>query len=234
MANLSFKIRPNIIQGANLSAQHSSDKDVFIEYNNYYPAGHNVSAYRIEAQLALTNVTVNDDLSIDFDFAGIEKVRAYSRFSTAPVGYTVTKTLYRGDGTIAWKSTDDIAASFESGHVTVTKGTPKHYHVPANGTISIPEIKAFGWHCTGVVADQCDVYVGGSVSNIIPTYKPNGIYTGSWKSVQELALSNFVYQNRWIDVGTEQVATKGQSNKGHTRRFQADAWKQEGTFKGGQ
>lgn len=232
MANLRFKIRPNIIQGSDLSAVQSSDNDVFIEYNNFYPAGHNVSAYRIEAKLALSNVTVNDDLSIDFDYGGIQSVRAYSRFSTAPVGYNINKTLYKGDGTIAWQHSDDIAASFDSGYVIVATQPTQHYHIPPNGEITIPEIKAFHWLSSAVVSDECDVFVGGTVTNVIPTYKPNGIRkNGEWKSVQELKLSTFIRTSgNWNDVGIEQVATIGQTNKGQTRRRQGGEWKQESPF----
>ena len=70
MANLKFKIRPVIIQGDDLASVISSDSDTAITYNNYYPAGTHVSTYRIEAKLALSNVTVHDDLSISFDYGG--------------------------------------------------------------------------------------------------------------------------------------------------------------------
>ena len=76
MANLRFNIRPVIIQGENLSSVISSDSDTAITYNNYYPIGTHVSTYRIEAKLALSNVTVHDDLSISFDYGGIQSVRA--------------------------------------------------------------------------------------------------------------------------------------------------------------
>ena len=72
MANLRFKIRHNIIQGDDLSKVESADDNVMIEYNNYYPAGTNVSTYRIEAQLDLANVTVHDDLSVSFDYGGLK------------------------------------------------------------------------------------------------------------------------------------------------------------------
>lgn len=232
MANLQFGVRPNIIQGDNLSVVHSSDSDVFIEYNNFYPAGTNVSAYRIEARLELKNVVVNDDLSVEFDYGGIQAVRAYSRFSTTPVGYSVTKTLYKADGTTAWSSTDDIAASFESGWVSVNPKPTTHYKVPANSSITLPETKAFRWLATALVSDECEVYVGGTVTNVIPTYKPNGIRkSGEWKSIQQLSLSTFIRKgNNWTDVGTEQVETIGQTDKGDTRRRQSGAWKQEGPF----
>lgn len=232
MANLQFGVRPHIIQGENLSVVHSSDSDVFIEYNNFYPAGTNVSAYRIEAKLELKNVVVNEDLSIEFDYGGIQAVRAYSRFSTTPVGYSVEKTLFKGDSSIAWKHTDDIAASFDSGWVSVATSPTQHYKVPANSSITLPETKAFGWLATAQVSDQCDVYVGGAVTNVIPTYKPNGIRkSGEWKSIQQLSLSTFIRKGgAWSDVGTEQVETIGHADKGDTRRRQSGAWKQEGPF----
>lgn len=233
MANLQFGLRPVIIQGANLSGVYSSDSDIAIEYDNFYPAGTRVSQYRIEAKLALTNVTVNKDLSIEFDYGGIQSVRAYSKFSTRPVGYPVEKTLYRGtDNSIAWKRTDDIAASFDSGYVPVTTTPPQHYKVPANGSISIPEVKAFGWLASAVVSDGCDVYVGGTVSNIIPDYKPNGIRkSGEWQPIQKLELSTYIRKsNDWKDVGTEQVSTAGHVNQGNTRRRQGGQWKQERPF----
>lgn len=232
MANLSFKLTPRIIQGGNLSSQGSSDSNVFIEYNNFYPAGTNVSAYRIEANLSLSNVTVNDDLSVTFTYGGIQYVRAYTRFSTSPVGYNVTKTLWDGNGGQKWQLTSDIASSFDTGQIRVAGTEPRTYTVPANGSIDIPEIKAFRWLFSAVVSDECEVYVGGKVTNIIPTYKPNGIMkNGEWKSVQQLKLSTFIRTSgNWDDVGTEQVATIGQANKGHTRRRQSGQWKQEGPF----
>lgn len=232
MANLKFNIRPVIIQGSNLSSVFSSDSDIYIEYNNFYPAGKNVSRYRIEAKLALSNVKVNDDMSVEFDYGGIQSVRACTAFSTAPVGYNVEKTLYKGDGSIAWKHTDDIAASFDSGYVSVNPQSPQHYKVPANGSISIPEIKAFGWSSIAQVSDQCDVYVGGTVTNIIPDYKPNGLRkSGNWKGVQELKLSTYIRKSgSWKDVGTEQVATTNQEGQGNTRRRVNGKWIQQGPF----
>lgn len=233
MANLKFAIRPHIIQGANLSSTYSGDSSIYITYNNYYPAGTLVSQYKIEAKLALSNVTVNKDLSIEFDYGGIQSVRSLTNFSTNPVGYQIEKTLYKGDGTIAWKRKDDIAASFDSGYVTTATQAVKHYKIPANGSISIPEVKAFGWFCTGSQAnDQCDVYVGGTVTNIIPDYKPNALRkSNSWKAIQQLKFSTYIRKsNSWSDVGTEQVATAGQENKGQTRRRQGGKWKQERPF----
>ena len=232
MANLKFHIRPNIIQGSNLSHQGSSDSNVFIEYNNYYPEGTNVSAYRIEAELSLSNVVVNNDLSVSFTYGGIQLVRAYSRFSTSPVGYQVVKTLYKGDGSVAWSHSDDIASPFDSGYIQVAGTTPKTYTVPANGSISIPEVKAFGWLASAKVSDQCDVYVGGTVTNVIPTYKPNGLRkNGEWKGVVTLSLSSHIRKNgQWVDVGTEDIATIEHPNSGNSRHRQGGQWKQVGPF----
>ena len=232
MANLSFKLTPRIIQGDDLSSQGSSDSHVYIEYNNFYPAGTNVSAYRIEANLSLSNVTVNDDLSVTFTYGGIQYVRAYSRFSTAPVGYNVTKTLWDGQGNQKWQLASDIASSFDTGQIRVAGTEPKTYTVPANGSIDIPELKAFRWLSSAVVSDECEVFVGGKVTNIIPTYKPNGLRkNGEWKSIQELKLSTYIRTSgNWNDVGTEQVATSGQANKGQTRRREGGQWKQERPF----
>lgn len=232
MANLSFKLTPHIIQGDDLSSQGSSDNHIYIEYNNFYPAGTNVSAYRIEANLSLSNVTVNDDLSVTFTYGGIQYVRAYSRFSTSAVGYNVQKTLWDGDGNQKWQLSSDIATSFDTGQIKVAETEPKTYTVPANGTIDIPELKAFRWLSEAVVSDECEVFVGGKVTNIIPTYKPNGLRkNGEWKSVLELKLSTHIRKNgEWKDVGTEDVATIGQVNKGQTRRRQGGEWKQERPF----
>lgn len=234
MANLKFGIRPDILQGANLSSVHSSDNEIYITYDNFYPdESHRVSQYKIMARLSLSNVTVNDDLSIEFDYGGIQSVRANTNFSSAPVGYSVEKTLFRGsDNAVVWKQTDDIAASFDSHDIPVTTQPIQHYKVPANGTISIPEVKAFGWLASARVSDGCDVYVGGTVSNIIPDYKPNGIRkNGEWKSVQELKLSTYIRTSgNWNDVGTELVATAGHVNKGKTRRRQNGEWLQEVPF----
>lgn len=232
MANLKFGLRPVILQGANLSATESKDDAVFIEYNNYYPYDVHVATYRIGARLALSNVTVNDDLSVEFDYGGIQSVRAYSTYSSSPVGYNITNTLYKGDNSVAWSKTLDIASSFDSGNVSVATQTTKHYKVPPNGTITIPEIKAFRWLLSAVVSDECEVYVGGTVTNIIPTYKPNGLRkAGQWKGVQPLKLSTYIRKSgAWSDVGTENVSTIGQANKGQTRRRQSGQWKQEAPF----
>ena len=81
MADIRFNIRPVIIQGADLSRVVSSGDYIMIEYNNYYPAGRLVSTYQIEARLDLANVTVNDDLSVSFDYGGIQAVRTHTTMS---------------------------------------------------------------------------------------------------------------------------------------------------------
>ena len=232
MANLRFNIRPVIIQGDDLSSVISSDSDTAITYNNYYPAGTHVSTYRIEAKLALSNVTVHDDLSISFDYGGIQSVRAHTTWSSSSVGYNVNKHFYKGDGTVAWEQSSDIAAAFDTGDIAVAPQPTRRYTVPPNGSIDIPEIKAFRWLSEAVISDECEVFVGGTVTNVIPTYKPNGLRKNNeWKSVQELKLSTYIRtSNNWNDVGTEQVATIGQVNKGQTRRRQSGQWKQERPF----
>ena len=232
MANLRFNIRPVIIQGENLSSVISSDSDTAITYNNYYPIGTHVSTYRIEAKLALSNVTVHDDLSISFDYGGIQSVRAHTTWSSSTVGYNVNKHFYKGDGTVAWEQSSDIATSFDTGDIPVAPQPTRSYTVPPNGSINIPEIKAFRWLCEAVVSDECEVFVGGTVTNVIPTYKPNGLRKNNeWKSVQELKLSTYIRtSSNWNDVGTEQVATIGHVNKGNTRRRQSGEWKQERPF----
>ena len=232
MANLRFNIRPVIIQGDDLSSVISSDSDTAITYNNYYPAGTHVSTYRIEAKLALSNVTVHDDLSVSFDYGGIQSVRAHTTWSSAAVGYNVNKHFYKGDGTVAWEQSSDIAAAFDTGDIAVAPQPTRRYTVPPNASIDIPEIKAFRWLSEAVISDECEVYVGGTVTNVIPTYKPNGLRkNGEWKGVQELKLSTYIRtSSNWNDVGTEQVATIGQVNKGHTRRRQSGQWKQERPF----
>ena len=232
MANLKFKIRHNIIQGDDLSRVESADDNVMIEYNNYYPAGTHVSTYRIEAQLDLVNVTVHDDLSVSFDYGGIQSVRARTTWSSPAVGYNVNKHFYKGDGTVAWEQSSDIAAAFDTGDIAVAPQPTRRYTVPPNGSIDIPEIKAFRWLSEAVISDECEVFVGGTVTNVIPTYKPNGLRKNNeWKSVQELKLSTYIRtQGNWNDVGTEQVATIGQVNKGATRRRQGGEWKQERPF----
>ena len=232
MPNLRFNIRPVIIQGDDLSSVISSDSDTAITYNNYYPAGTHVSTYRIEAKLALSNVTVHDDLSISFDYGGIQSVRAHTTWSSSSVGYNVNKHFYKGDGTVAWEQSSDIAAAFDTGDIAVAPQPTRSYTVPPNGSIDIPEIKAFRWLSEAVISDECEVFVGGTVTNVIPTYKPNGLRkSGEWKSIQELKLSTYIRtQGSWNDVGTEQVATIGQVNKGQTRRRQGGEWRQERPF----
>lgn len=232
MPNLRFNIRHNIIQGDDLSKVESADDNVMIEYNNYYPAGTHVSTYRIEAQLDLANVTVHDDLSVSFDYGGIKGVRAHTTWSTAAVGYNVDKTLYKGDMSTAWELGSDIATSFDTGWVPVATRERQHYVVPPNGSISIPEEKAFRWLSRALVSDECEVFVGGTVTNVIPTYKPNGLRkNGEWKSVLELKLSTHIRKSgTWKDVGTENVATIDVVNEGNTRRRQSGQWRQERPF----
>ena len=232
MAEISFNMRPVIIQGSNLDRTYSSNDTIYIEYNNYYPAGTLVSKYRIEAKLDLANVTVNDDLSVSFDYGGIQAVRAYTTHSTSVVGYNVNKTLYKGNGSSAWNQNSDIGAMFDSGWISVATQTRQHYVVPPNGTITIPEIKAFGWLASAVVSDQCDVYVGGTVTNVIPMYQPNGLRkSNEWKAVQFLQQSTWIRtSNNWSDVGHERIAYIGRDNTGQTRRRQSGIWKQEGMF----
>lgn len=232
MAEISFNIRPVIIQGSNLSRVESQNDSILIEYNNYYPAGRLVSTYRIEARLDLTNVTVNDDLSVSFDYGGIQAVRAHTTMSTTVQGYNVDKKLFKGDGSIAWQQNSDIGAMFDSGWISVATQARKHYVVPPNASISIPEIKAFGWLLSAVVTDQCDVFVGGTVTNIIPMYQPNGLRkSNQWQAVQFLKQSTWIRNsNNWNDVGHERIAYIGRDNTGQTRRRQSSVWKQEGMF----
>ena len=233
MADIRFNIRPVIIEGSNLSRVESSGDSIMIEYNNYYPAGTLVSTYRIEAKLDLANVTVHDDLSVSFDYGGIQAVRAHTTHSTTVQGYNVDKTLMRGtDLSVAWSQNSDIGAMFDSGWISVTTHTRQHYVVPPNGSIEIPEEKAFSWLARAVVSDHCDVFVGGHVTNIIPTYQPNGLRkSNEWKAVQLLQQSTWIRtSNSWEDVGHEQIAYIGHTDKGQTRRRQSEVWKQEGMF----
>lgn len=232
MAEISFNMRPVIIQGANLDRTHSENESIYIEYNNYYPAGRLVSKYRIEARLDLTNVTINDDLSVSFDYGGIQSVRASTTFSTSNQGYNFDKKLYKGDGGLAWSQNSDIGTSFDSGWISVATQARKRYNVPPNGSITIPEVKAFGWLASAVVSDQCDVYVGGTVTNIIPMYQPNGLRkSNQWKAIQFLQQSTWIRNsNNWNDVGHERIAYIGRDNTGQTRRRQSNTWKQEGMF----
>lgn len=232
MPEISFNMRPVIIQGANLDNTHSENDYIYIEYNNYYPAGRLVSKYKIEARLDLVNIKVNDDLSVSFDYGGIQSVRASTTMSTTVQGYNVNKTLYRGDGSIAWQQNSDIGSMFDSGWITVATQPRKHYNVPPNGSITIPEIKAFGWLSSAVVSDQCDVYVGGTVTNIIPMYQPNGLRkSNQWQAVQFLKQSTWIRNsNNWSDVGHERISYIGRDNTGQTRRRQSLIWKQEGMF----
>ena len=233
MADIRFNIRPVIIQGSNLSRVESSGDYIMIEYNNYYPEGRLVSTYQIEAKLDLANVTVNDDLSVSFDYGGIQAVRAHTTMSTYVQGYNVNKILMRGnDLSFAWTQNSDIGTMFDSGWVSVATRPRQHYVVPPNGSISMPEEKAFSWLAQAVVSDHCDIFIGGTVTNIIPTYQPNGLRkSGEWKSVQLLKQSTWLRNSsNWLDVGNEQIAYIGKTNKGQTRRRLSYVWKQEGMF----
>lgn len=232
MAELSFNLRPEIIQGANLAGTYSSNDSIYIEYNNYYPAGTLVSKYRIEARLDLTNVTVHDDLSVSFDYGGIQSVRAHSTEWTTPQGYNVEKILDNGNLQRVWSETSDIGTGFDSHWINVATQPRQHYVVPPNGEITIPEIRAFKWLFRAPVSDECAVYVGGKVTNIIPMYQPNGLRkSNEWKAVQFLKQSTWLRaSNNWNDVGHERIAYIGRDNTGQTRRRQTAVWKQEGMF----
>ena len=233
MSEIRFNIRPVIIKGDDLSRVESSNDHIMIEYNNYYPAGRLVSTYQIEARLDLANVTVNDDLSVEFDYGGIQAVRAHTTISTTVQGYNVDKTLMRGNNlSTAWRQNSDIGVAFDSGWISVTTRPRQHYVVPPDGSINIPEEKAFSWLSQAVVSDHCDVFVGGTVTNIIPMYQPNGLRkSNEWQAVQLLNQSTWLRTtNNWYDVGHEQISYIGRENKGQTRRRQSNLWKQEGMF----
>lgn len=232
MADISFNMRPVIIQGADLVNTYSSDDTIFIEYNNYYPAGTLVSKYRIEAHLDLTNVTVHDDLSVSFDYGGIQSVRAYTTYSTYSRGYNVDKILDNGNLQRVWNLNSDIGLSFDSGLISVATQPRQHYVVPPNGEITIPELRAFKWLSNAVISDECAVFVGGKVTNIIPMYQPNGLRkSNEWKAIQFLQQSTWLRtSNNWSDVGHERIAYIGRDNTGQTRRRQSSIWKQEGMF----
>lgn len=233
MAEIRFNIRPVIIQGADLSRVESSGDYIMIEYNNYYPAGRLVSSYQIEARLDLANVTVHDDLSVSFDYGGIQSVRAHTTMTTSVQGYNFNKILMRGsDIATVWNLNSDIGTAFDSGWISVTTRPRQHYIVPPDGSISVPEEKAFSWLGKAVVSDHCDVFVGGTVKNVIPMYQPNGLRkSNEWKAIQFLKQSTWIRtSNNWTDVGHEKIAFIGQTDKGQTRRRQSALWKQEGIF----
>lgn len=232
MAELSFNLRPDIIQGGNLADTYSSNDSIYIEYNNYYPAGTLVSKYRIEARLDLANVTVNDDLSVSFDYGGIQSVRAYTTHSTYSRGYNVEKILDNGNLQRVWYLNSDIGLPFDSGWISVATQPRQHYVVPPNSEITIPEIRAFKWLSRAVISDECAVYVGGKVTNVIPMYQPNGLRkSNEWKAIQFLKQSTWIRtSNNWNDVGHERIAYIGRENTGQTRRRQSGVWKQEGMF----
>lgn len=233
MAEIQFNIRPVILQGADLSRVQSSGDYIMIEYNNFYPAGRLVSTYQIEARLDLANVTVHDDLSVSFEYGGIQAVRAHTTMATYAQGYNVNKILMRGsDIATVWNLNSDIGTAFDSGWISVTTRPRQHYTVPPNGSITIPEEKAFSWLSQAVVSDHCDVFIGGSVTNIIPMYQPNGLRkSNEWKAVQFLKQSTWLRtSNNWSDVGHERIAYIGRENTGKTRRRQSTVWKQEGMF----
>lgn len=234
-SKLMFKMRPRIIQGSNLGGIYSADDTCRVVFKNYYPNNVPVADYLVEAILALENVTVNDDLSVEFDYAGIKKIRAQTTWATSrPVGYNITDTLFKPDDTQAWSFTHDIAAAWDSGYHDITPIEKQHYKVPAGGSISIPEIKAFRWLSRATVSDEFEMFVGGSVTNTIDTYKPNGLYTGTyWNQIQNYPTtqSTFVFKGEnWVDVGTETTAYAGHVDKGHTRRYQGGFWLQESPF----
>lgn len=234
-SKLMFKIRPRIIQGSDLGGVYSGDDNCRVVFKNYYPNNSPVADYRVEAILALSNVTVNEDLSIEFDYAGVKQIRALTTWATdRPVGYNITKTLYKADDSVAWSGTHDIASSWNSPWVQVSQIESKHYKVPAGGSIDIPEVKACRWLSQARVSDEFEMFVGGRVTNTIDTYKPNGLYTGTyWNQIQNnpTTQSTFVFKGEnWVDVGTETTAYAGMPNKGHTRRYQGGFWLQESPF----
>lgn len=236
MGNLQFIIRPRIIQGGDLAGIYSSDDTCRIVYKNYYPNNSPVADYRVECILALNNLVQNEDLSIEFDYGGIKKVRAQTTWATGrPVGYNVTKTLYKGsDDSVIWSHTDDIASSWDSGWYELEQSNVGHFKLGAGESIQIPEVKAFRWLSRAQVSDECEVFVGGTVTNTINGYKPNGLYTGTyWNQIHNnpTTQSTFVHNGTdWVDVGTEVTLWASQPNKGHTRRYQGGYWLQEAPF----
>lgn len=235
MGQLQFRMRPRIIQGSDLGGVYSSDDTCRVVFKNYYPNNNPVADYKVEAILALEHVVVNDDLSIEFDYAGINKIRALTTWATSrPVGYDIAKTLYDADGIPVWSHTDDIASSWDSNWHVVSQIEKKHYKVEPGQSISIPEVKAFRWLSQAKVSDEFEMFVGGTVTNTIHTYKPNGLYTGQfWDQIQNHPTdkSTFIYKGEnWVDVGTERTAWAGMVDKGYTRRYQGGYWLQESPF----
>lgn len=236
MGKLAFKMRPRIIQGDDLAGIYSSDDTCRIVYKNYYPNHTPVADYRVECVLALNNLVQNEDLSIEFDYGGVKKVRALTTWATdRPVGYNITKTLYKGrDDSVIWTGTHDIASSWNSPWITLDEIEMGHFKLQAGETINIPEVKAFRWLSRAQVSDECEVYVGGTVTNTIDGYKPNGLYTGTyWNQIQNnpTTQSTFIHNGtNWVDVGTEVTQWMNQPNKGHSRRYQGGFWLQEAPF----
>lgn len=235
MSRLQFRVRPRILQGSDLGGIYSGDDNCRVVFKNYYPYNVPVADYRVEAVLALENVVVNDDLSIEFDYAGVKQIRALTTWATdKPVGYNITKTLFKSDDSVAWSGTHDIASSWNSPWLPVGQIVKQHFKVEAGQTINIPEVKAFRWLSRASVSDEFEMFVGGTVANTIDTYKPNGLYTGTfWNQIQNnpTTQSTFIYKGEnWVDVGTERTAWAGQIDKGYTRRYQGGFWLQESPF----
>lgn len=236
MGKLQFSMRPRIIQGDDLAGIYSSDDTCRIVYKNFYPQHTPVADYRVECILALNNLVQNEDLSIEFDYGGIKKVRAQTTWATGrPVGYNVAKRLYNGsDDRLLWGQTHDIASPWDSAWIDLEQSNIGHFKVGAGQTITIPEVKAFRWLSSALISDECEVFVGGHVTNTIDGYKPNGLYTGTyWNQIQNnpTTQSTFVHNGEnWVDVGTEVTLWASQPNKGHTRRYQGGYWLQEAPF----
>lgn len=235
MGKLQFRMRPRIIQGDNLAGIYSSDDTCRIVYKNYYPQHTPVADYSVTAVLALNNLVQNDDLSIEFDYGGIKQVRAQTTWATSrPVGYNISKTLYDGNDKQLWAQTHDIASAWDSNWINLEQSNIGHFKVEAGQTITIPEVKAFRWLSRALVSDECEVFVGGEVTNTIDGYKPNGLYTGTyWNQIQNnpTTQSTFVHDGtNWHDVGTEVTAWASHPDKGHTRRYQGGFWLQEAPF----
>lgn len=236
MGKLQFKMRPHIIQGSDLGGLYSSDDTCRVVFKNYYPNNVPVADYSVTAVLALNNIVQNDDLSIEFDFGGVKKVRAMTTWATGkPVGYNIAKRLYDGaTDRELWGQTHDIAAPWDSNWIDLTGTNLGHFKLAAGETINIPEIKAFRWLSRAQVSDEFELFVGGQVTNTIDGYKPNGLYTGTyWNQIQNnpTTQSTFVHNGKdWVDVGTEVTLWASHQDKGHTRRYQGGFWLQEAPF----
>lgn len=193
-----------------------------------------VAVYNVDCFADIRHVTQSPDGTIELDFYGITSVRAYTTKATGTTGYRVGLKMWgdtNNDGNLnlIYQHEVDLGDSFDTGVKAVNGSKPIHLSIPAGEKRQIPLRRVVRWLATAQVSnDEFYMDVGGFIINPIEFYVPCAIRENNrHRSLNDTPPKKILKRDTsWIDVSKENIATKLQPNKGHTRLRLDGVWKQ--------